>query len=286
MTEDSRGDSVLSDDQRRDIFREELRLTTETSAGRVVGRIPQKFTNAILAATVVLGGGGILVEHYFGNVGLSTSSPPTTFATPTTFPLLATTTVPSVIAASQSFIGLKFIDTAKVPGFTLTDQRGVSVSSTTRGKVTIIAFFNKNCNDICPVLGAELRAALGDLGAKARNVEVDIVNTDPFSYAVSHDPRALVDTRLNTDANVRFLSGPLATLNNVWASFGIQVNVGATANEVSHNSSLYFVAPNGQLSAFAKPFAHESPTGVFSLDAADVAKFAQGIELEAVSLMQ
>jgi cytochrome oxidase Cu insertion factor (SCO1/SenC/PrrC family) len=285
MNDDSRGESVLSEDQRRDIFRDELRLTTETGAGRIIGRIPQKFTNGILAAMVVLGGGGVLVEHYFGNVGLPTSSTPTTFTTPSTIPLLATTTVPSVISASQAFIGLKFIGTARVPHFTLTDQHGATVTSATRGKVVIIAFFNKNCNDICPVLGAELRGALGDLGAKARNVEVDIINTDPFSYAVSRDPLALVITKLSAKANVHFLSGPLTTLNNVWTSFGIQVNVGVTANEVSHNSSLYFVSPTGELSAMATPFAHQSSTGVFSLSSTNVAKFARGIELEAVSLM-
>ncbi len=286
MNDESRGDSVLSEDQRRDVFREELRLTTETGAGRIIGRVPQKFTNGILAAIVVLGGGGVLVEHYFGNVGLPTSTAPTTFTTPSTIPLLATTTVPSVISASQAFIDLKFIGTARVPHFTLTDQHGAPITPATSGKVTVIAFFNKNCNDICPVLGAELRGALSDLGAKAADVEVDIVNTDPFSYAVSSKPLALVRTQLDTQSNVHFLNGPVAALNSVWTSFGIQVNVGATANQVSHNSSLYFVGPNGQLSAMATPFAHESPSGLFSLSTVNVAKFAQGIELEAVSLMQ
>ena len=286
MKDDSQGDSVLSDDQRRAIFREELSLTTETGAGRIIGRIPQKFTNGILAAMIVLGGGGVLVEHYFGNVGLPTSSTPTTFATPSTIPLVATTTVPSVITASQAFIGLKFISNARVPHFILTDQHGATITSSTPGKVTLIAFFNKNCNDICPVVGAELRTALADLGATARNVEVDIINTDPFSYGVSANPLALSSTRLSGDANVHFLNAPVATLNNVWKSFGIQVNVGATATEVSHNSSLYFVSPSAQLSALATPFAHRSPAGVFSLSSTKIEKFAQGIELATISLMR
>lgn len=287
MNDNIRGDSVLSDDQRRAVFREELSLTSETGAGRIVGRIPQKFTRGVLAAMIVLGVGGALVEHYFGNVGLPTSSTPTTFATPSTIPLLGTTTVPSVITASQAFIGLKFIGIANVPHFALTDQHGVTITpATSKGMVTLVAFYNKNCNDICPVVGAELRATLTDLGTKARNVVVDIVNTDPFSYGVSADPLALTSTGLSNDANVHFLNGSVATLNNVWKSFGIQVSVGATANEVAHNSSLYFVGPTLQLSSFATPFAHESTTGVFSLSPSNILKFAQGIELETISLLQ
>ena len=286
MNDTTRGEDTLSDDQRRAVFREELGLTSETGAGRIIGRIPKKFTRGIVAAMLVLGIGGELVDHYFGNVGLPSTSASTTFTTPTTFPQLGTTTVPNVVTASQAFIGLKFIGTAHVPRFTLTDQHGTKVSSDTRGEVTLIAFFNKNCNDICPVLGAEIRAALADLGPKASRVRVDVINTDPFSYGVSTNPLALVSTGLDHDANVHFLNGPLADLNNVWKSFGIQVNVGATANQVSHNSTLYFVSPTGQLSALASPFARESKAGVFSLGSTEIHKFAQGIELEAISLIQ
>ena len=286
MNDTTRGEDTLSDDQRRAVFREELGLTSETGAGRIIGRIPKKFTRGIVAAMLVLGIGGELVDHYFGNVGLPSTSTSTTFTTPTTFPQLGTTTVPNVVTASQAFIGLKFIGTAHVPRFTLTDQHGTKVSSDTRGEVTLIAFFNKNCNDICPVLGAEIRAALADLGPKASRVRVDVINTDPFSYGVSTNPLALVSTGLDHDANVHFLNGPLADLNNVWKSFGIQVNVGATANQVSHNSTLYFVSPTGQLSALASPFARESKAGVFSLGSTEIHKFAQGVELEAISLIQ
>ncbi|MBW4030225.1 MAG: SCO family protein [Acidobacteria bacterium] len=284
MDENTRGDSALSDDQRRAVFRQELSLTSETGAGRIIGRVPKKFTRGLVAAMLVLGVGGELVDHYFANVGLPTSSP-TTFTTPTTIPLVGTTTVPNAITASQAFIRLRFIGSARVPHFALTDQRGATITPTARGKVTLITFYNKNCNDICPVLGAELRATLADLGAKARNVEVDIVNTDPFSYGVSRRPLALTATGLG-GSNVHFLTGSVSALDAVWTSFGIQVKVGATANEVAHNAALYFVDPTSQLTALATPFAHESATGVFSLNGALIQKFAQGIERETVSLMQ
>jgi cytochrome oxidase Cu insertion factor (SCO1/SenC/PrrC family) len=281
----SEGD--LSDEQRRAVFRQELRETPEIGAGRIVGKVPKKFMRILIATVFVLGVGGELLEHYYGNIGLPTTSAPTTFATPSTFPAVATTTVPSVITAADAFIGLKFIGTAPIPKFSLTDQHGARITSTsTRGKVTLFAFMNKNCNDICPVVGAELHDALVDLGSKASGVAIDIVNTDPFSYGASTHPLAVVLPGLASFRNVHFLSGSLATLNALWKAFGIQVNVGATASEVSHNSLLYFASPDSLLAAFATPFAHESKTGVFTLNGADVKRFAEGLALEAGSLMQ
>ena len=168
----------------------------------------------------------------------------------------------------------------------MTDQHGATITpATSKGKVTLVAFYNKNCNDICPVIGSELRTALVDLGAKSRKVVVDIINTDPFSYGVSAEPLALTSTGLSNDSNVHFLTGSVAALNAVWKSFGIQVSVGANANEVAHNSSLYFVSPTLQLSALATPFAHESTAGTFSLSRSNIQKFAQGVELETISLL-
>ena len=276
----------LSEEDRRAAFREELRLTPENGGGRIVGRVSKKFVWTAVAVMAVLGLGGQAVEHYFGNIGLPTSSTPTTtFTAPTTLPTRTTTTVPSVAASDAAFIGLKPIGTAAAEAFTLTDQHahpyGVAQA---RGKVTLITFFNKNCNDICPVLGAEIRAMLADLGRVSSRVNVVIVNTDPFSYAASAQPLALTATGLNTDANVHFVTGTVSSLNLVWRAYGIQIKVGATANEVSHNSLIYFVTPDSQISAFATPFATEKKLGQFSLSSADIARFAKGLAFETISL--
>lgn len=287
MNDNVPGESELSDDQRRAVFLEELRLTPEVGAGRIMGRVPKKFMRSVIATLLILGVGGELVEHYFGNVGLPTTSAPTTFATPSTIPQVATTTVPSVIPAVDAFIGLKYIGTAQVPTFSLVDQHGATITpATTKGKVTLFAFLNKNCNDICPVVGSELRDALADLGSKAQRVAIDIVNTDPFSFGASTNPLVLTVPSLANDLNVHFLTGPVADLNKLWKAFGIQVNVGATSSEVAHNSMIYFASPSSLLAAFATPFAHESKSGTFSLSAPNVKEFARGLALEAVSLMQ
>jgi cytochrome oxidase Cu insertion factor (SCO1/SenC/PrrC family) len=151
--------------------------------------------------------------------------------------------------------------------------------------VTLIAFYNKNCNDICPVLGAELHDLLADLGSKASKVNVIVVNTDPFSFGASSQPLALTIPRLNAEANVHFVTGTVSNLNAVWRAYGIQVNVGASASEVGHNSLIYFISPNSQISAFATPFAKENKQGQFSLSPAYIARFAQGLKFETISLI-
>jgi hypothetical protein len=156
-----------------------------------------------IAVLAVLGLGGQAVEHYFGNIGLPTSSAPTTtFTAPTTLPLHSTTTGPSIAAQDSAFIDLKLIGTAAATKFSFTDQHGHTYgTSQARGKVTLVTFYNKNCNDICPVLGAELHDLLSDLGPQASKINIVIVNTDPFSFGATSEPLALTIPRLNTDTN-------------------------------------------------------------------------------------
>ncbi len=274
----------LSEDERRNAFRDELRLTTEDGAGRIVGRIPKKFLYGGLAAMAVLGIGGQAVEHYFGNLGLpSTSSTTTTVATAPR-PTHAST---GPVAAATAVLRLKLMANVAAPNFTLTDQHGHAFGlRQARGRVTLVTFFDKNCNDICPVLGRELHLLLDDLGTRANTVNILVVNTDPFSYAASKEPAALSTTGLASRANVHFLTGTLATLDSVWKAYGVEVRVGVTAAQVGHNSLIYFVSPNSQLLGFATPYAHVSSTGAFPLDASAEARFAEALRFETVSLNQ
>ncbi|NNN08565.1 MAG: SCO family protein [Acidimicrobiaceae bacterium] len=288
MTDQIPGDK-LSEEARREAFRDELRLTTENGAGRIVGRISKKVLWGGVGVLAVLGLGGQAVEHYFGNLGLPTSTgPTTTFTAPTTTPSqVSTTTTVSAASADAAFIGLKLIGTAQAPAFTLTDQHGHPYGThQASGRVTLITFFNKNCNDICPVLGAELKLLLSDLANNASRINIIIVNTDPFSYGASANPLALTQTGLSAYSNVHFLTGPLASLNSIWKSYGIEVKVGVNANQVAHNSVIYFANSTSGLVGFAKPFAAQNANGSFSLSNANIARFAEGLHYETVSLNQ
>jgi len=134
------------------------------------------------------------------------------------------------------------------------------------------------------VLGPEIRQAEGLLGARATSVEFVVVNTDPNHFAYQSHPPALVSTGLQGFANVQFLTGPLSQLNAVWINYGVSVRVGSVATQVAHNNVMYFISPRGAIRFLAVPFGNENHSGVFSLDATNLHRFAEGIATTAVSL--
>jgi cytochrome oxidase Cu insertion factor (SCO1/SenC/PrrC family) len=81
------------------------------------------------------------------------------------------------------------------------------------------------------------------------------------------------------------VTSTVSNLNVAWKAYGIQVNVGASANQVSHNSLIYFISPDSQISAYATPFAKENKLGQFSLSPSYIARFAQGLKFETISLI-
>lgn len=243
-------------------------------------RIPRKFWYVVLAAAAALGIGGALLEHLLSAVGLNPSAPPVTTTTrPSPAPTAAGergTPVPGKLA---SFIGLVSMTPGGARPFSLVDERGRTISlSSYHGKVVVLTFFDGRCNDICPVLGAEIRRAEADLGARAGAVSFLTVNTDPASTAVSGLDRALATTKLGVLANWHMLTGPLAELNSVWSSYGISVSFDTATRTVAHNDVMYFLDGKGRFAYRASPFANEArPSGKFVLPGAEISRFALGI---------
>ncbi len=73
------------------------------------------------------------------------------------------------------------------------------------------------------------------------------------------------------------LTGPLATLDSVWKSYGVSISVDQKTDLEAHNEVLYFIDPSGDLRFKATPFANESTTGTYSLPQATIARWATGI---------
>jgi protein SCO1/2 len=243
-------------------------------------RIPRKFWYVVLAVAAALGIGGALLEHLLSAVGLNPSAPAVTTTTrPGRAPTAAGergTPVPGKLA---SFIGLASMTPGGARPFSLVDERGRTISlSRYHGKVVVLTFFDGRCNDICPVLGAEIRRAEADLGPRAGDVSFLTVNTDPASTAVSGLDRALATTKLGAFANWHMLTGPLAELNSVWRAYGISVSFDTATRTVAHNDVMYFLDGKGRFSYRASPFANEArPSGRFVLPQAEISRFALGI---------
>ena len=270
----------LSDEERAALF---ARSNTPVGHnGRMrVGRPSFSSRSVVLVAAtfVILALAGLVIEHVAGTSGpkVKTSNTPPSLIGP----------AHQLDSSMQSFMGLHSIGAVAPAPIDLTDQHGHAWRlSRQRGSVVILTFLNAPCNDICPVEGAEIRRAISLLGTRARKVQFVIVNSDPRSTSVAPNPAALVATGLANQRTVHFVSGTLDRLNAVWVAYGLGVRVGTLTSKVAHNNLMYFIKPDGTMNAFAVPFANESHAGVFTLPAADIERYAQGIAAEAISLVK
>jgi cytochrome oxidase Cu insertion factor (SCO1/SenC/PrrC family) len=250
--------------------------------------IPVKFVFWALGVVLVVSLGGLIGEHLFSSVGLNPV--PTTVprpAAPARTPTAAPVPAPdrSINASLPSFMGLSSPAAHPAPAFTLTDQTGQVTSVPPQPpRVVVLTFFNAPCNDICPVLAAEMQQADTDLGSAAGGVEFVTVNTDPSALAQSAEAPVLHGTDLGGLPNWHMVTGPLATLNALWKAYGVSISVSKKTGLEAHNDVMEFIDPQGDLRYRATPFADESTTGAFSLPAASVARWAEGIATYAARL--
>ncbi len=253
----------LSADEREAAFR----------AGRAP--VPPRFIVIAVAVLVVLGLGGVVMEHVFGNPHGVASTGGTTPQPTTTLP----------VTGARSVIALTRVGATPAPPLSLDDAAGRPWSlARARGQVLILGFVDATCNDICPVLGQELRQALVDLGPQRARVDVTLVNTDPVHTRITGVPAALRLTGLDAFPNVTFLSGTLSQLSRVWNAYGVQVRLDPTTGRSVHNDVLYVLDAHGDVRYRALPSANETTSGVYRLDSATEALAARAIAGAAGSL--
>ena len=236
---------------------------------------------AVMLAIALL---GVLGERLFSDAGLNpvaAKNPPK--ASPTTLPA----GIPQLDAPLAAFMGIKASTLGPAPAISLVDQAGKTVSlAGQHGKVVVLTFFNDSCSDICPVLEEELAKAASDLGRSSRHVTFLTVNTDPLSPTVSVASPAVSDPSLSKVANWHLLGGSITALDSIWKAYGVSVVVSTTSKIVAHNDVMYFIGPTGRLAYQAVPYSNESQLGMFSLPAANVARWGHGIAEYALKLLR
>lgn len=140
---------------------------------------------------------------------------------------------PSSHTASQNggFDGAAFPPGVPANDFTLSDQRGRSVSlSAYRGQVVALAFLSSDCRT-CTLVAQQVRGALDELGATPA-VRTIFVTTDPKADTPANVGRFLSQTSLT--GRVEYLTGTSARLRPVWHAYGIPpVNAGRPASEAA-----------------------------------------------------
>jgi cytochrome oxidase Cu insertion factor (SCO1/SenC/PrrC family) len=247
--------------------------------------IPRRVFYWGLAALVVLGGGGALLEHVLDDHGIpaySVSASNTTIPTATS----GSSTPGAIHAPLAQFMQIDRLSGAVAPQFHLVDQSGTPVSlAGLRGRVVVLTFFSEACNDICPVIGREIALADRDLGARAAGVAFVAVNADPLVTAPTTAQRTSAALGLASEPNWYLLTGSLAQLDPVWTRYGVTIDVAKSTGRVAVTPVLYFLDGAGHERLRATPFADETRAGKVSLPRSSLDRFAAGIASYARSLI-
>lgn len=232
-------------------------------------RLPRRVLYLAAAVICTLGIGGSVVDSL-----VATPSGPAATPSPT-----ITIPAPTPRAAGLSaYLGLTILRPRLAPAFALVDQHAGQVTSTSvRGSVVVLSFFDARCTGICPVLESELRAAALSLGPDAHKVIFLTVNTSPYDTSLKDAARISTTSGLGA-FDWHFLTAPLATLNRVWSSYGVSVEVATNTGRSAYTQVLYIFDTAGRLRYKMTPFANEArSTGADSLPSPDVVRFGRGI---------
>ena len=109
----------------------------------------------------------------------------------------------------------KGIDRAPAPQFALRDAGGRPVSTRSlSGRPYLVTFLYTDCQDVCPLIGQEVKQAIRQLGRRGRDVTALAVTADPES-----DTPQAVKAWLQTQRmpeNFRYLLGTRDELQPIW----------------------------------------------------------------------
>jgi len=129
--------------------------------------------------------------------------------------------------------------------FRLRDSHGGLLDERTlRGRPYVLTFLYTHCLDTCPLIGAELRQALADLGPLSRRVSAVGVSVDPSGDTVASVRSWL--SRLHEPPNFHYLVGRQRELVPVWNAYFIDEQLPAFADG-THTSVVYLVDAGGVL---------------------------------------
>ena len=133
------------------------------------------------------------------------------------------------------------------PALALEDSTGKPFDiSEHRGKAVLVTWLYVNCPDICPLIMSNFKVALTKLGAKAKDVVIVAVSTDP-----ERDTPKAVNKFLEArgmDGRVQYLVGDKGALGRAWKTWGIAAEPAATNPElIEHDSPIYGVSASGKI---------------------------------------
>lgn len=136
------------------------------------------------------------------------------------------------------------------PSFTLTDQRGATVSlSDLKGKAVALTFIYTSCPDVCPLIAEKLRWAYDALPADQRDdVALLAVTVDPETDTAAALTAFSEAHQLGDNPDWHALRADRATLEAVWLAYGVY---GGSAG-IGHTDAVYVIDPQGRERVFMR----------------------------------
>ncbi len=136
------------------------------------------------------------------------------------------------------------------PSFHLVDQRGRTVTlRSLRGRTVAMTFIDPVCTSDCPTIAQEMRLADGILGVDARSVDMLAVVANPIYRSLAVVQAFDRQEGLDRVPNWHYLTGSVAELQHVWASYAVEVGVEPAGAMVAHSEATYVIDPSGQVRA-------------------------------------
>ncbi len=136
---------------------------------------------------------------------------------------------------------------AKATSFTLTDQfdRPYTLGEH-KGRYTLLTFLDPVCWTDCPLLAAQLKRVRASLGPKAP-IDIVAVAANPQNERLANVRHFISIHQMGDVQNFYFVTGPLATMREVWKTWAISVS-NAPGDAMSiHSDYMYIVDPAGKV---------------------------------------
>lgn len=150
-------------------------------------------------------------------------------------------------APGGGLYGTPTLPARQAPAIDLHNERGERVTlAQYRGKVVLVTFLYVHCPDVCPLIAANLRVALRQLGARAATVQLIAVSVDPKGDTAASVRHFLGAHELL--GKMQYLIGSGSELARTWKawSVGSKREVGQP-ELVAHSALVYGISASGRL---------------------------------------
>jgi protein SCO1/2 len=135
------------------------------------------------------------------------------------------------------------------PPLKLHNYRGEAVDlAQYKGKAVLLTFIYTHCPDVCPLIVSHLKTAQAELGAKAKDMQIVAVSTDPKG-----DTPKTVAAFLKAhgmDGQMQYLIGSRQELGRVWSDWNIVARPAKAGRDlVEHSALVYGIAADGKVTS-------------------------------------